>query len=176
VLQRKCNNRLSLHCCWAKKCFVQLLTRKVQILRMYLCSCPSMNNTQVVFFCAVFYFLQWPVRLYHIFPTLPHKRHDFRGRNFIKHTVCVCVRACVSSTSCAWTFPILRRIRRDINLRKSSFQDVNETWIFSIYFRKIDKHQISGKSGECEPSCFMRMYERTDGRTDGQTDRQTLQS
>ena len=30
--------------------------------------------------CAPLYYHLWPVRLYHIFPTLSHKRHDFRGK------------------------------------------------------------------------------------------------
>jgi hypothetical protein len=48
---------------------------------------PKLNNTQVAFCCAVLYCHQWPVQLYHTFSTLPYKWHDFRGRNFVEHTV-----------------------------------------------------------------------------------------
>jgi hypothetical protein len=43
--------------------------------------------------------------------------------------------------------------------------EFNETWTFSIGFRKILKCKISWKSLNWEPSCSM----RKDGRTDGQT-------
>jgi len=68
------------------------------------------------------------------------------------------------------TFFILRRIRRDvtINLHRLHvkyqlfWSGFNETRIFSTYFRNIHKYQISRKSAQLEPSCFM----RTDGQTD----------
>jgi hypothetical protein len=43
--------------------------------------------------------------------------------------------------------------------------DFDETWIFSTYFRKILKYQISWKSVKWEPSGSMRADARTDIRT-----------
>jgi hypothetical protein len=68
------------------------------------------------------------------------------------------------------TFLILRRNKRDIimNVHTSSCEvplflsDFNETWIFSIHFRKILKYQIPRESVQWETSCSL----RTDGRTD----------
>ena len=45
--------------------------------------------------------------------------------------------------------------------------DFNVIWIFPTDFRKMFLYQISWKSSQWEPSCFM----RTDGRTDTHTDR-----
>jgi hypothetical protein len=33
----------------------------------------------------------WPVRLYNIFSTLSHKRHDFRKKNVVEHKMCVLI-------------------------------------------------------------------------------------
>jgi len=69
---------------------------------------------------------------------------------------------------------IVLRIQRytDINVHMSSCKVsvtlawFNETLIFYTDFRKIPKHQISGKFVQWEPSCSMR--------TDGQIDKMTL--
>jgi len=50
--------------------------------------------------------------------------------------------------------------------------DLNETRIFSTYFRKIIKYQISRNSIQWEPICSM----WTDGRTDRQADMTKLKS
>jgi hypothetical protein len=47
----------------------------------------------------------------------------------------------------------------------SLFYDFNDIWIFSTYFRKILKYQISWKSVHWEPSCSTRPAGRTDGQT-----------
>jgi len=70
------------------------------------------------------------------------------------------------STNFSETFLFLRRNERDmiINLHASLLflLDFNEPWIFSKYFRKIFKYQISWKSVQWEPSFPI----RTDWRTD----------
>ena len=70
---------------------------------------------------------------------------------------------------------VLKRTERDminkmyigLHLQYSLFlSDFNETWIFSTYFRKILKYQISRKSFWWEPSCSMLTHGWTDRRTD----------
>jgi hypothetical protein len=105
-----------------------------------------------------------PVWLYHIFPHYFIKGTIF-GKELL-NTKCVLI----FSKTLPKTFVILRRTERDIiiNVRRSSCKipvilvRFNETWIFSTYFRKILKYQISWKSVKSEPSCSV----RTDGRTD----------
>jgi len=43
--------------------------------------------------------------------------------------------------------------------------DFYETWVILTVFRKILKYQISWRSAQWEPSCYL----GTDGRTDGTT-------
>jgi len=45
------------------------------------------------------------------------------------------------------------------------FSDFNKTWNFSRDCRKILKYQISWKSVQWEPSCFIRTDSQKDGRT-----------
>jgi len=108
----------------------------------------------------------WPVWLYHIFYTLSHKRHDFRGKKLLDmKSVFLFYVQNVSET-----FLILRRIQWNhiinvlgLQVKYSLFlSDFNETWIFLTNFRKILKYQISRKSVKWQPSYF---------HDDGQTDR-----
>jgi hypothetical protein len=91
----------------------------------------------------------WPAPLHNIFPTLSHKRHDFRK----KHKMCVLI----FSTHFVWNIShsknnLGRYYNIIINTRTSSckypslLSDFNETWIFSIHFRKIRKFGFSWKS------------------------------
>jgi hypothetical protein len=51
-----------------------------------------------------------PVRLYNIFPTLSHKRQDFRKQNYLTQNICFNFLYNFLSE----TFLILKRIQRDI--------------------------------------------------------------
>ena len=85
------------------------------------------------------------VCMYHIFSTLSHKRHDFRKKNVID----IKCEFWFSLQLLSETFLIIRRIHWDtlINVRSCRvnyplfLSDFNETWIFSIYFRKILKYK-----------------------------------
>jgi hypothetical protein len=73
-------------------------------------------------------------------------------------------------TTFVWKNVLLRSIQLDIiNLHMSSpkysllLSDFSQSWIFLTDFRKILRYQISWKSVQWEPSCFIW--------TDGQADR-----
>ena len=98
------------------------------------------------------------------FSTLSHKWHDFR-KKIIDNTMCVLM----FFTTFSETFPILRRIQRNIIInaywhvkQPLLLSYFNENRVFSTYFRKTLKHNIPRKSLQWEPSCYM----RTDGHTD----------
>jgi len=71
------------------------------------------------------------------------------------------------------TFFITRRIQQDIIINVLRLHvkyllflsNFNETWIYSIVFRKILKYQISWKSGHWEPSSSTRTNRRADTQT-----------
>jgi len=117
----------------------------------------------------IIYILQ-PVRLYHMFSTLTHKRNDFREKLLNKEFT-----FWFSLQFSSKTFLILRKIQRDIitEIHRSSRKVVatlvrfNETWNFSTDFRKISKYQISRN-----PSTLSQVvtYGQTDLRTDERTD------
>jgi hypothetical protein len=90
------------------------------------------------------------------FPTLSHKRHDFR-KKVIERKMCVLI----FSTTFVWnislqrlseTFLFITRIQRDINVHRSSckvplfLSDFNDTWIFSTHFQNILKCQMGRDS------------------------------
>ena len=85
------------------------------------------------------------------FPTLSHKRHDFR-ENVTIYKMCLLF----FSTSLFENFLILRIQRDNVISTRYSWQDINENWIFSTGFRKILKYQISLKCVQWEPSCLTR--------------------
>jgi len=103
------------------------------------------------------------------FSTLSHKRHS--SRKNVLNTECV---FWFPVQLLSGTFLILRRSEQVMikNIQWSSckvhviLSDFNETWIFSIAYRKVLKYQISWKSVKWEPSCSLRTdrrkYERTE--------------
>jgi hypothetical protein len=94
------------------------------------------------------------------FSILSDKRHAFRKKIF-EYKTCVLS----FSTNLCETFPILRRTEWDtiINVSRLVLPDFNET-LFFLDFRKILECQVSWKSVQWDPSCFMRI--QTEGRTD----------
>ena len=120
--------------------------------------------------CVVLYCHLWPVRLHHVFQHYL-TNGTILGNNVTEHKMCVLV----FSINLSERLLILRRIQRGsvINIRTYVFMqsflwDFNETWIFSVDFRKYI--QILN---------FMKILPagtelvRVEGRTDGRTDRQT---
>jgi hypothetical protein len=104
------------------------------------------------------------------FSTLSHKRHDFRGKKKLLKIKCVFR---FSLQLLFEMFLILRRIKQDIFINVKKYLYVKypllfseyKNFIFSTYFRKMLKCQVSSKFVYWEPSCFI----RTDGWTDKHT-------
>ena len=100
--------------------------------------------------------------------TFSHKWHNFRRKKKVtEHKMCVLIFSTtfvwnISQSEKKWEWydkKICIGLRVKYTLFLSNF---NENWIFSTDFRKIPKYQISWKSVQWEPSCFMRMDRRTD--------------
>ena len=90
----------------------------------------------------------------------PHQRHDFR-KTVTEHKTCVLI----FSTTCIWNiFHSKNKSGRYCNKCRNVFiystsyfcYIVMKFKIFSIYFRKSLKYQISSKSVQWELSCSMR--------------------
>jgi hypothetical protein len=101
-------------------------------------------------------------------PKLSYKRQDFRGGGRIINAKCVLILSKTSAWNIHHTIKNTARyyqkyIYIGLHVRcQLFFSYFNETWIFWTEFQKILKHQISLRSVQGEPSCFM----RTDGLAD----------
>ena len=95
----------------------------------------------------------------HCFSTLYQKRHDFREKKVIKYKIIFDF-----CTTFSKSFPILRRIQRDIVINvKHLYVNYpfflccfNEILIFFTDLRKILEYQISWKSMKWQSSCSKR--------------------
>jgi hypothetical protein len=105
--------------------------------------------------CAVLYYL-WPAWLYKFFHIISYAARFSGGEGSY------------SAKNVFW-FSLqllseekLSEILSSLHIKCPLFlSDFNEPWIFSTYFRKILKYQISWKSVQWEPSCSMRIDRQT---------------
>ena len=98
-----------------------------------------------------------------VFPTLPHKRKEFR-KEFVEYTTVFrfSLRLCSETFLYEELGDIWSQMYTCLLVKyQPLLSDFNKTWLFSIDFRKIFKYQISWKSIQLEPSCSMRMGRRT---------------
>ena len=109
------------------------------------------------------------------FPTLCHKRHDFRKKKIVTTQNVFWFSLLILSD----TFLVLRTIPRNVikmctgllRVKCQTFLwDFSETWIFSTDLRQIIKYQTSLQPIQWQSSCS---WERTNGQTDWQTDGRT---
>jgi len=119
-------------------------------------SCLSYTARKLQFFRSAICCHLWPVRLYHVFSTLSHKRHDLR-RKVTENKMCVVI----SSTTFLWN---VSHSHWDIIINVHSFHVkyqlflsyFNQICTFRTDFKKILRYQISWKSVQWEPSCSVR--------------------
>ena len=105
------------------------------------------------------YYHLWSAWFYNIFSTLSHRRHDFQGK---KMCLVFLYNFCLKHFSfqnnrpsyCHKSFHVKRPLL---------LSDFNQTWHFSIDFRKIFKYKISWKSFHWKPNFSI----RTDGQAYG---------
>jgi hypothetical protein len=87
------------------------------------------------------------------FPTLSHKRHDFRNK-----------KSCWTQNVCSdfrYSFLTLGRTERNVKC-PLLLSGVNETWIFSTDFRETLKYKMSWKWAQWESNCSIRTDRQTD--------------
>jgi hypothetical protein len=108
---------------------------------------------------AVLYCHLWSVWLYQIFPHYLKKRHGFRKSNVIAHKMCFdfLYKHRLKNVSFQEEFSEMTYMYISLHVMYLLFfSDFNQTWIFWTDFRKVIKHQISGKCVQWEPRCSMR--------------------
>jgi hypothetical protein len=152
------NEARSSNCCYSVKA-----TRIAHSVCVCVCVCSLWYPASNV--CESHYHT-CPAWLYNIFP---HQTARLSKNKKLLNTKCVFWFSLQFLTE---TFLFLRIIGRDtirgLHVKCQLFlSDINETWIFSIDFRKIIVYQISWKSVQWERSSSM----RTDWWTGKQTDR-----
>ena len=101
------------------------------------------------------------------FSTLSHKRQDFRGKKkkkIIKGKMCFDFVYSFSQKHLSFWEELSEILSKMFVRHRVKYplflSDLSETWIFSIYFRKLFKYNISRKSFHWEPIFF---FMRTDG-------------
>ena len=128
VLPWRCNSGFPLHCCWATKYLILLLTVCLYSYLSYL-ACKSH------LLCVVLYCNLWPVWLYHFFP-------HFLINDTIFGKMLLCTKRAVwfSLLLLSETFFILTTIQRDItiNIHRSSCKVPVIIVIFQWNFNFLD--------------------------------------
>ena len=105
-----------------------------------------------------------------IFFHIVSKMAGFSGEQFSEHKICFDF----IYKTLSEIFLILRIIKRSIDINVYWFSckvtvilsDCNKIWIFSTHFRQLLEYEISRKSVQWKPNCFMWTGGQTDRRTD----------